>query len=476
MLKHASDVLRSEESRAAYCQQQRLKPARPSVLMPLAIAAPIRPRFTTDESGSRERGTDGQPAFGFASAKGKRSTQEDELVLRVPIANGCFAFGVFDGHGGARAAKFASRHLQQTLSRAAAAAASAEIEISTDMLLPEEACVKAFGELEERILERARCDQWERGNDDGSCALVALVAPAKASPGAARVQFLQLGDCNGLLLRPSLGSQPCVGLGAQIGGGGGVGDGGGEGEGGGGDCGDAGDGDGVGGGGNESISNISNDGENSALPTAVPAAAQEEAVPQAAPASSAETPASSAEASAPAPAAVLSDGVSLAPFRTDGPLLCPAHRPTEPAEAARLRSAGVEVSATGRLSGLAVSRCFGDRLLKEARPRALLAVPEVRMVDMDGGAGERGSSAVLILACDGLWDWMSPQDACATVNNALAGDARHAQDAGRADGDVGGATPWWAEPRLLECAARALVDTALDKGSHDNVSVVVVAL
>ena len=46
-------------------------------------------------------------------------------------------------------------------------------------------------------------------------------------------------------------------------------------------------------------------------------------------------------------------------------------------EAARLREAGAEVSRTGRLSGLAVSRAFGDRTHKVSWPTALLAAPEV---------------------------------------------------------------------------------------------------
>ena len=94
---------------------------------------------------------------------------EDELVLGVPIERaGCsplFAFGVFDGHGGSRAAKLAARQLQAALSRAAAAVslqplpeqkeeagsstgAASSTTVGEAALLPIATCVSAFEELE----------------------------------------------------------------------------------------------------------------------------------------------------------------------------------------------------------------------------------------------------------------------------------------------------------------------------------------
>jgi len=60
-----------------------------------------------------------------------------------------------------------------------------------------------------------------------------------------------------------------------------------------------------------------------------------------------------------------------------------------------------------------------------------------------------------VLACDGLWDWITPSTAARVLDEAAPAAA-----AGEAPG--------------LAAAARALVQAALDRGSDDNVSVVVV--
>ena len=146
---------------------------------------------------------------------------------------------------------------------------------------------------------------------------------------------------------------------------------------------------------------------------------------------------------------------------------CTSHRPTEATEAERLRAAGAQVSAAGRIGGIAVSRAFGDRMYKEERPGALVCTPEVRSTSLAsiGGGGGGGGARLLVVACDGLWDFVSAQSACEVVDAAL-------RDAGHAGAGCGSAGT--IEPAALEAAARSLVEYALDHGGNDNVSVVVV--
>ena len=128
--------------------------------------------------------------------------------------------------------------------------------------------------------------------------------------------------------------------------------------------------------------------------------------------------------------------------------LCTQHRPTEPSEAARLAALGVTPSATGRVAGLAVSRAFGDISIKSLPAGHLTVTPEVVALTAPPGGG------VLILACDGCWDHLSPGDACAILSRedpATTGDA-------------------------LQQAALRLADAALASGSDDNVSILLVDL
>ncbi|KAJ4792321.1 Protein phosphatase 2C [Rhynchospora pubera] len=56
---------------------------------------------------------DGKFGYGYASSPGKRSSMEDFYETRIDGVNGEIVglFGVFDGHGGARAAEFVKKHL-----------------------------------------------------------------------------------------------------------------------------------------------------------------------------------------------------------------------------------------------------------------------------------------------------------------------------------------------------------------------------
>ncbi|KAJ4763644.1 Protein phosphatase 2C [Rhynchospora pubera] len=56
---------------------------------------------------------DGKFGYGYASSPGKRSSMEDFYETRIDGVNGEIVglFGVFDGHGGVRAAEFVKKHL-----------------------------------------------------------------------------------------------------------------------------------------------------------------------------------------------------------------------------------------------------------------------------------------------------------------------------------------------------------------------------
>jgi len=161
------------------------------------------------------------------------------------------------------------------------------------------------------------------------------------------------------------------------------------------------------------------------------------------------------------------------------------HKSTDPAEVARIESAG-GVMIRGRVLGvLAVARSLGDHGLKEyviGQPH--LSSTTVRIVDddddhddnisFDGGSGEeettqsaRPGCAVktasapytdgefLIVACDGLWDVMEDQEAVDFVRDRVA--------KGQSEG----------EERSREEVSQCLVDEALRRGSTDNITVIV---
>ena len=95
------------------------------------------------------------------------------------------------------------------------------------------------------------------------------------------------------------------------------------------------------------------------------------------------------------------------------------------------------VAGTWRVGGiLAVSRAFGDRLLK----RYVVSDPEIQEATI-GPEDE-----FLVLASDGLWDVVKDQDAVSLVEKQL--DA--------------------------EEAAKCLTEEALKRGSGDNITCIVV--
>ncbi|KAM0907086.1 hypothetical protein ACQ4PT_016341 [Festuca glaucescens] len=115
------------------------------------------------------------------------------------------------------------------------------------------------------------------------------------------------------------------------------------------------------------------------------------------------------------------------------------HKPNRSDERERIENAGgvVTFSGTWRVGGvLAMSRAFGDRLLKQF----VVAEPEIQEQEIDD------ELEFLILASDGLWDVVSNEHAVAFVKEEVGPEA----------------------------AARKLTEIAYRRGSCDNITCIVV--
>jgi len=127
------------------------------------------------------------------------------------------------------------------------------------------------------------------------------------------------------------------------------------------------------------------------------------------------------------------------------------HKPTEPKERERIEKAGGSVSLQRVDGQLALSRAFGDRQLKTPKD----APPENRKVtsNPDFTTFEAGKNDFLLLCCDGIFeaDIFSRQDLIDWVAKHLAENAD--------------------DPAKV-CAA--LLDECLERGSHDNMSAMIV--
>jgi protein phosphatase PTC1 len=114
------------------------------------------------------------------------------------------------------------------------------------------------------------------------------------------------------------------------------------------------------------------------------------------------------------------------------------HKASDKREQQRIQEAGGFV-AHDRVAGvLAVSRALGDEELKEF----VIGRPFTAKVKLTK------ESQFLILACDGLWDVCSDQEACHLIQGVVSRDQK--------------------------AAATILVDYAMQAGSTDNISVMVV--
>lgn len=136
------------------------------------------------------------------------------------------------------------------------------------------------------------------------------------------------------------------------------------------------------------------------------------------------------------------------------------HKATDPIEAKRVIEAGGHIL-NDRVNGmLAMTRALGDHLLKTPiLPNDVVSnTPDVTSTKLFQ------EDTFIILACDGLWDVVSDQQAVQLVLDGmreLMPIARQLEAEGRS---------------LAEILARMLVEEALARGSTDNVSCVVIFL
>ena len=93
---------------------------------------------------------------------------------------------------------------------------------------------------------------------------------------------------------------------------------------------------------------------------------------------------------------------------------------------------------------LAVTRSFGDHSLK----KFVIARPYTTVTELDS------TSTFMIVACDGLWDVLSDDEAADLVNKVIAEKGMDEFDS----------------------SAEVLLKAAIDKGSTDNITIQVVLL
>jgi serine/threonine protein phosphatase PrpC len=127
------------------------------------------------------------------------------------------------------------------------------------------------------------------------------------------------------------------------------------------------------------------------------------------------------------------------------------HKPSNTTEEKRIKKAGGYVM-KDRVNGhLAVSRVFGDfeyKNIKGKDPKKQLVTPEpdiyikVRQTEID---------EFVVLACDGVWDVMSNEEIVSFVSDRM-----------KVTDD-------------LETICNEVLDTCLHKGSHDNMSIIIIA-
>ncbi len=117
-----------------------------------------------------------------------------------------------------------------------------------------------------------------------------------------------------------------------------------------------------------------------------------------------------------------------------------------------------------RVNGiLAISRALGDRDIASC----ITAEPEVINIVL-----ERKHHKFLILACDGIWDVLSSQDALNIIADAIEGYTSPSQSI--VERSIATEKTTEQGYTIMVYAARTLVDAAYKKGSTDNLSALVI--
>ncbi|MQL98510.1 hypothetical protein Taro_031224 [Colocasia esculenta] len=152
--------------------------------------------------------------------------------------------------------------------------------------------------------------------------------------------------------------------------------------------------------------------------------------------------------------AVLCRGKQALPLSVD-------HKPSREDEYERIEAAGGKVIQWNgfRVFGvLAMSRSIGDRYLKPS----IIPDPEVTFLP------RTKEDECLILASDGLWDVMTNEEACDAARRRIL--MWHKKNSMTAPVERGGADP------AAQAAADYLARLALQRGSKDNITVIVIDL
>ncbi|KAL4714588.1 hypothetical protein ACJJTC_006634 [Scirpophaga incertulas] len=145
-------------------------------------------------------------------------------------------------------------------------------------------------------------------------------------------------------------------------------------------------------------------------------------------------------------AAWVGDSLALLAKRMQLLQLVQPHKPDREDERERIEKSGGTVMhfGTWRVNGqLAVSRAIGDAQYKPY----VTATPEINTVNLDG------NEDFVVVACDGLWDYVTEDVVTATVYSQLAAD-----------------------PDDLKAVTKRLTAQAKRYGSSDNISIIVVFL
>jgi serine/threonine protein phosphatase PrpC len=155
-------------------------------------------------------------------------------------------------------------------------------------------------------------------------------------------------------------------------------------------------------------------------------------------------------------------------------VLTKLHRPEDPEETELIKNRGGSIyfyNGAWRVNAtLSVSRSLGDYSCRQY----ITCEPEVVVHNIDYSQDE-----FLVVASDGLWDYMSPEEVVAFVQQCRheVDDARAArllqQNGLASDSDNEDGTSSESMQNYAIVTA-ALVDEALQKGSSDNVSCVIV--
>ncbi|XP_033224539.1 probable protein phosphatase CG10417 [Belonocnema kinseyi] len=102
------------------------------------------------------------------------------------------------------------------------------------------------------------------------------------------------------------------------------------------------------------------------------------------------------------------------------------HKPEDQPEMSRIVKAGGKVTADGRVNGgLNLSRALGDHAYKQnatlpAQEQMISALPDIRHATIDPKKDE-----FMVIACDGIWNFMSSQDVIQFVRTRLKQDCQN---------------------------------------------------